>query len=91
MAYQIQELDPVRELSQKRKGIEFCIVFAVVFLAVRFGGWHHDMDPLGDLVHPSTWLALGIAALASTLFVLWHTWYVAHSSVPRPEHDNDQD
>jgi hypothetical protein len=31
MAYQIQDLDPVKELSPTRKGIEFGVVFVIVF------------------------------------------------------------
>lgn len=82
MAYQVQDLDPVKKLSPKRKRIEFGVVFAIIFLAARFGGWHHDMDPLGYTVHPPTWVALVIAAVCSTLYVVWRSWYAAHSALP---------
>ncbi len=82
MAYEIKELDPVKELSPLRRRIEFAIVFLVVFLLVRFGGWHHGMDPLGYPVYPSYLTSLLIAALASSLFMLWRTWYARHSAAP---------
>jgi hypothetical protein len=82
MAYEIKELDPVKELSPLRRRIEFAIVFIVVFLLVRFGGWHHGMDPLGYPVYPSYLTALLVAAVVSSVFMLWRTWYVSHSAAP---------
>jgi len=83
MSYEVKDLDPVKKLSSARKRIEFGAVFAVVFLAVRFGGWHHDMNPLDYPVHPPTWIALLIAAAVATVYVLWRSWYSAHSAAPR--------
>ncbi len=82
MAYEIKELDPVRKLSPQRGWIEFSIVLAIVFLLVRFGGWHHDMDPLGYSVYPSYLVSLLIAAAVSSVFIVWRTWSVSHSAVP---------
>jgi hypothetical protein len=82
MAYQIQDLDPVRELSPLRRRIEFGVVFVCTFLLVRFGGWHHNMDPLGYPVYPSTVTALAVAGIASCVFTLWRIWYATHSAAP---------
>jgi hypothetical protein len=86
MVYQIQDLDPVKELSPLRRRIEFGIVFVVVFLAVRFGGWHHNMEPLGYPVTASTLTALLIATAASSLIMLWRIWYTTHTA--KREHRN---
>ncbi|HEY0306680.1 MAG TPA: hypothetical protein VGB94_00820 [Acidobacteriaceae bacterium] len=83
MSYEVKDLDPVKELSPTRKRIEFGVAFAIMFLIVRFGGWHHDMDPLGYPVHPPTWVALAIAAAAGTVYLLWRVWYAAYSAAPR--------
>jgi hypothetical protein len=82
MAYEIKELDPVKELSTTRRWIEFGIVFVITFLLVRFGGWHHGMDPLGYPVYPSYWVALLVAAAVSSVFMLWRIWYSSHSAAP---------
>jgi hypothetical protein len=82
MAYEIKDLDPVQELSPLRRRIEFGIVFVLTFLLVRFGGWHHGMDPLGYAVYPSTLTALLIAAAASTVFILWRVWYSTRNTTP---------
>jgi choline-glycine betaine transporter len=81
MAYQIQELDPVKELSPTRRRIEFGIVFVLTFLLVRFGGWHHDMDPLSYAFNPPTWVSLLIAAAVSSVFVMWRVWQSTHTAV----------
>ncbi|HXB62125.1 MAG TPA: hypothetical protein VNU94_04660 [Acidobacteriaceae bacterium] len=83
MAYEIKDLDPVKELSPARRWIEFCIVFVITFLLVRFGGWHHDMDPLGYPVYPSYWISLLVAAAVSSIFILWRNWYSSHSAAPQ--------
>lgn len=82
MAYEIKELDPVKELSPLRRRIEFGIVFALTFLFVRFGGWHHGMDPLGYPVYASTLIALLVAAAVSSVFMLWRVWQSTHSAAP---------
>lgn len=82
MAYEIKELDPVKELSPLRRRMEFAVVFIVVFLLVRFGGWHHGMDPLGYPVYPSYLTSLLIAAAVSAIFMLWRIWYTTHSAAP---------
>ncbi len=82
MAYQIQELDSVKELSPMRRRIEFGVVFLITFLAVRFGGWHHGGDRLNYAVYPSTVTALLIAAAVSSVVMLWRTWYTTHSAAP---------
>jgi hypothetical protein len=82
MAYEIKELDPIKELSPLRRRIEFAVVFLIVFLLVRFGGWHHGMDPLSYAVNPSTVISLLVAAIISALFMLWRTWHSSHSAAP---------
>jgi len=82
MAYEIKDLDPVKELSPLRRRIEFGIIFLVVFLAVRFGGWHHGGDPLNYAVNPSTLTALLIAAAVSSVVMLWRIWQSTHSAAP---------
>ena len=91
MAYEIQELDPVKELSPLRRRIECGVVFLLTFLAVRFGGWHHNMDPLGYAVYPSTVTALVIAVVASCLFLLWRTWQSTHSAAPLERRSTPRD
>ena len=82
MAYQIQELDSVKELSPLRRYIECGVVFLITFLAVRFGGWHHGMDPLGYPVYPSYLTSLLVAAAVSSIVMLWRIWYATHSATP---------
>ena len=87
MAYEIQDLDPVKELSPLRRRLEFSIVFAIVFLVVRFGGWHHGMDPLGATMYPSTLIAVLVAAAFSSVFMLWRIWQSTHTAA-RETHQN---
>jgi hypothetical protein len=82
MAYEIKELDPVKKIPMTRRWIEFSIVFVITFLLVRFGGWHHGMDPLGYDVNPSYLTALLIAAAVSSVFMLWRIWYSSYSAAP---------
>ena len=82
MAYEIKELDPVKELSPLRRRMEFGVVFVITFLLVRFGGWHHGMDPLGYPVYPSYLASLLIATAVSFVFMLWRVWYSSHSAAP---------
>jgi len=82
MAYEIKELDPVKEISPTRRRIEFGIIFVIVFLLVRFGGWHHGMDPLGYPVYPSYLTSLLVAAAVSSIVMLWRIWYATHSAAP---------
>jgi hypothetical protein len=82
MAYEIKELDPVKEISPLRRRIEFGIIFVVVFLLVRFGGWHQGMDPLGNPVYPSYLTSLLIALAVSSIVMLWRVWYATHSAAP---------
>jgi hypothetical protein len=86
MAYEIKELDPVKELSPMRRNIEFGIVFLLTFCFVRFGGWHHGMDPLGYAVNSSSLTALIAAAIVSTIFIVWRVWYAGHSAVHPDSH-----
>jgi len=87
MSYRIRELDPVTEISPRRQGVEFSIAFVVVFLIVRFGGWHHHMDPLGYEVRPPTWLAILIGIGAGLVFVVWRAWYAQHTAHSRHDHE----
>jgi len=91
MAYQIQELDPVKEISPLRRRIECGVVFLLTFLAVRFGGWHHNMDPLGYPVYPSTVTALAIAGIMSCVFMLWRVWLSTHSAAPLERRTSSRD
>ena len=51
--------------SAARYALEGVAVFAVCFLAVRFGGWHGHLNPQEDVHSVGTWTAL-IAAVAVT-------------------------
>jgi hypothetical protein len=91
MAYEIKDLDPVKKLSPARRWIEFGIVFVITFLLVRFGGWHHGMNPLSYDVNPSYLTALLVAAAVSTVFMLWRNWYSTHSAAPRERRARPRD
>jgi hypothetical protein len=82
MAYEIKELDPVKEISPLRRRLEFGILFVIVFLLVRFGGWHKGMDPLGSPIYPSYLTSALIAAVVSSIVMLWRIWYAKHSAAP---------
>ena len=71
----------VKHVSAERRWIEFGIVFTLTFLAVRFGGWHHGMDPLGYTENPPSWVALLIAAGVSVFYIMWRVWYSTHTAV----------
>jgi hypothetical protein len=80
--YQIRELDPVERLSPQRCSIEFCVIFAIVFTVVRYGGWHQHMDPLSESVYSPSWLALVIAAVLSVAYICWRVWLASYSALP---------
>jgi len=75
MGYFMQEDAAAKGPTAQRIGLEFSAVLAVVFLGVRFGGWHHGMDPLGYTVHAPTWMALLIAAVVGGAFAGCRMWF----------------
>ena len=51
--------------SATRYAVEGVAIFAICFLAVRFGGWHGHLNPQEEVHFVGTWTAL-IAALVVT-------------------------
>ena len=56
--------------SPVRYAIEGGVVFAVLFLAVRFGGWHAHLNPQEEVHFVGTWKALIVAVGVTAVLML---------------------